>query len=152
VDKFDISKITTYQAGIAQASVHRSLQKLCDNILLPFGISKMQWMIIGAVSDAGAKGARISDLAKQLGTTVPYLTTSINLLESKGYLVRNANTADSRSKLVTINTKKLADLDTIEATLRDGLRKSIYADIEPEQFRTYLKVMYQLSGVDKNQK
>lgn len=152
MDKFDISKITTYQAGIAQASVHRSLQKLCDNILLPFGISKMQWMIIGAVSDAGAKGARISDLAKQLGTTVPYLTTSINLLESKGYLVRNANTADSRSKLVTINTKKLADLDTIEATLRDGLRKSIYADIEPEQFRTYLKVMYQLSGVDKNQK
>ena len=79
-NSLDLGKITTYQAGVAQAAMHRVLQKLCDNILQPFGISKMQWLIIGTALDAGKHGVRISDLAAQLGTTMPYLTTTVNLL------------------------------------------------------------------------
>lgn len=149
MDNSDLSKITTYQAGIAQAAAHRSLQKLCDDILEPFGISKMQWMIIGAVSDSGKSGVRISDLATRLGTTVPYLTTTINLLESRGFLVRAHNEKDSRSKLIKVSPDTTKKLDQIEATLRDGLRKSIYSNVDPAEFRSYIKVMYQIAGVDK---
>jgi DNA-binding MarR family transcriptional regulator len=147
VKNIDLSKITTYQAGAVQASMHRTLQQKCDEILLPFGISKMHWLIVGHVWDAGPEGIRISDLAASLGTTISYLTTATNSLEAKGYLMRKENDEDGRSKFIVINPKKVKKCREIERTLRAGLRSSIYAKINPEEFRTYLKVMYDLSSI-----
>lgn len=147
VEDDDLSKITTYQAGAVQASMHRLLQKQCDIILKPFGISKMHWMIIGHVWDAGSAGIRISDLSTNLGTTIPYVTTATNLLEAKGFLLRKGNAHDGRSKLVTINSKLIPKCQEIEHTLREGLRKSIYAKVNPAEFRVYMKVMYELKTV-----
>lgn len=150
MEKLDIHNITTYQAGAAQASIHRLLQKLSDDILTPYGITKMQWMIIGTVFDSGKAGVRISDLADNLSTTLPYLTTSINLLESKKILIRKNNAKDSRSKLVTVSTSFAPKFEQIEKSLRDGLRESIYAKVEPKDLNTYIKVLYQLREVGKN--
>lgn len=143
----DINKITTYKAGAVQASMHRLLQKQSDIILKPYRISKMHWMIVGHVLDASPKGIRISDLSKELGTTIPYITTAVNLLESKGYLLRKGNNEDGRSKLVIINSKFIPKCHEIERTLRAGLRKSIYAKVDPAEFRIYMKVMYELRTV-----
>lgn len=137
--------ITTYQAGIAQASAHRLLQKICDQILKPYGLTKMQWLIIGAVLDAGEQGIRITNLTQRIGTTMPYMTTSVNLLESKGILRRASNAGDNRSKVVTLADDFANKCDEIEQALRAGLRKTIYRDIDPAEFRTYLKVLFQLT-------
>jgi DNA-binding MarR family transcriptional regulator len=152
VDKYDLSNVTTYQAGVAQASMHRLLQKYCDDILRPFGITKMHWLIIGAILESDAKGARISDLATELSTTIPYLTNTINLLESKDILVRSNNADDSRSKLIRVAPSFEPKCAEIEITLREGLRKTIYSEIEPEDFRTYIRVLYQLSKVAEHPK
>ncbi len=143
-----LREITTYQAGIAQAAAHRTLQKYCDQILKPYGITKMQWLIIGTVHDSGSKGIRISNLAQMLGTTMPYMTTSVNLLELKNILTRSDNKQDSRSKLVTVADNFAAQCDEIEATLRDSLRKTIYSDIDSEEFRVYMKVLFQLREIE----
>ncbi len=143
--KIDLSRITTYQAGAAQASMHRLLQKQCDEILKPYGITKMQWLIIGHVLDAGKQGIRISDLAEKLSTTIAYLTTSINLLESRGTLIREDNASDSRSKLITVRPSFISECEKIEKTLRDGLRRSIYANVDQDEFLIYMKVLYQLN-------
>ncbi|MDQ3123241.1 MAG: MarR family transcriptional regulator [bacterium] len=145
----DLSNITTYQAGTIQAHVHRALQKRCDEILAPFGITKMHWMIIGNVMDAGSKGVRVSDLAEKLGTTISYLTTNVNLLEKTGFLLRTDNKEDSRSKYIKVMPNQLAKCRKIEKTLREDLRKTIYATIDPDEFRIYMKVMYQLKSVNK---
>lgn len=147
----DLSRITTYQAGVMQASTHRLLQKKCDDILRSYGISKMQWLIIGTVFDAGTSGVRLTDLAEQLDTTQSYLTTTINLLVSKTMLIRTDNIADSRSKFVSIDPDFAPICNNIEQTLRQALRRSIYAHIDPAEFRIYMKVLYQLSKFnDKN--
>lgn len=143
----DLAQVTTYQAGIVQAAAHRTLQKECDRILKPYGITKVQWLIIGAVLDAGEAGISISRLTQVLGTTMPYMTTSVTLLETKGWLVRNSNHQDNRSKLVTVAAGNVACCADIEQTLRNGLRATIYADIDPVEFRTYLKVLFQLRDV-----
>lgn len=142
----DLSMITTYKAGAWQASMHRNLQKRCDEILKPFGISKMNWMIVGHILDAGSKGIRISDLASKLGTTNSYLTTAINLLESKGFVVRSNNDKDSRSKLISINKEFVPKCELIEKTLRQGLRETIYLKVDPSEFRIYMKVLQQLNA------
>lgn len=147
MQQYNLATITTYHAGATQAYVNRKLQKVCDAILKPFGITKMQWLIIGNVFDSGDKGIRISDLADKLGTNAPYLTNAINLLEANKILSRTENSSDSRSKLVVVNDKFAAQCPEIEAALRDGLRKTIYADIDPLEFSIYIKVQEQLARV-----
>ncbi len=148
---FDIGRITTYQAGVAQASMHRLLQKLSDRILLPFGITKMQWLIIGTIHDAGAQGARISDVAETLDTTIAYLTNSINLLELRKILIRRDSLIDSRSRIVTVTAEFVPKIAMIEEAMRVSLRKSIYSEISREDFITYMKVVFQLIEVGKKQ-
>lgn len=141
-----LADVTTYQAGAAQAALHRNLQKYCDEILDPFGITKMQWLIIGHVLDAGRVGIRVSDLAKTLGTTIPYLTTGLHLLESKGFVKRQKNRDDSRSVLIVIQPEVIDTCNQIEHTLRKGLRRTVYAKVNQKDFLTYMKVLYQLQA------
>ncbi len=145
----NLSNITTYQAGAAQASMHRLLQKVSDDILKPYGISKMQWMVIGTALDAGDTGIRISDLAETLGTTISYITTTINYLVARDILIRVSNKKDSRSKLVTVNPNYKNRCKEIESALRIGLRSYIYSHINQIDFETYMKVLYQLQQIGR---
>ena len=110
----------------------------------------MHWLIIGTVLDRGESGVRLTDLAKSLNTTMSYITTAVNLLESKNILMRKGSDTDNRSKQISISPDFVPKCAEIEATLRTGLRKSIYAKVDTNDFRIYMKVMYQLSLVDKN--
>lgn len=144
----DISKISTYHVGVLQALVHRNLRRITDNILSPYEITKMQWLIIGVIYDSGKLGIRLTDLANEIGTTIPYITKETNLLLAKKIIKRSASSQDNRIKLVTINPKFLPTFKRIEADLRKGLREAIYSKIDPGEFITYLKVLNQLSNID----
>lgn len=143
----DLSTTTTYQAGIVQAAMHRKLQKFCDDILLPYGITKGQWLIIGAVFDNRATGIRISDLAEIVGTNVPFMTNTVNRLVDKKILMRVQNQLDSRSTLICLTPSFQPKCKTIEETLRNALRKEIYKDIPVDEFKIYMKVLYKLAGL-----
>jgi DNA-binding MarR family transcriptional regulator len=138
--------VTTYTAGIMQASAHRLLQKYCDAVLSKYGITKNQWLVIGTVFDSGPKGIRMTELAAKLDTTQAYITTTINLLESKDILVRQAHENDTRAKMITIHPDFAPKCDDIEATLRESLRKYVYKNVSPEDFQIYMKVLSQLSN------
>lgn len=146
----DLSKITTYQAGILQASTHRILQKQCDVVLKRYDLSKMHWLIIGCVLDSGTKGIRLTDLSEKVDTTISYITTAIKFLELKDILTRKGSDTDNRSKLVSINEAFIPKCAEIEENLRESLRASIYSHINPEELRTYIRVMYQLTAADKS--
>lgn len=141
----DLSKTTTYQAGIAQATMHRKLQKFCDDVLEPYGISKMQWLIVGTVLDHRSTGIRVSDLADIIGTNLPYMTNTVNKLEDKKILARVDNQLDNRSTFITITPAFAPKCKKIEATLRDALRQKVYAGVSFEDFRVYMKVLYILA-------
>lgn len=144
-----LKAITTYQAGILQSSTHRLLQKYSDEVLRPYGITKMQWMITGTILDAGKDGIRITDLAKTLDTTLSYLTNTINLLESKRILERTTDEQDERVKLVTVHPSFVPKCREIEKDLRNHLREVIYKDITPEEFQTYMIVLHKLSRIQE---
>lgn len=145
----NFTSMTTYNAGVMQASVHRSLQKHCDSILKPYGITKAQWLLIGTILEAGSPGIRVSDLAIKLNTTLAYLTNTLNLLESKKMVVRTVNNQDTRAKFVTIHPEFIEKCHEIEIVLREGLRKLVYAKINYDDFNTYMKVLFLLSTMDK---
>jgi DNA-binding MarR family transcriptional regulator len=143
----DLSKIATYQAGVAQSTVHRLLQKHTNDCLRPYGLSTMQWFVIGTIYDTGTDGISLTDLARKVDTTLSFLTTAINHLESRGILVRTESASDSRAKLVSVSPEFERIIPTIEEDLRNKMRKSFYAKVSPEDLRIYLKVLYQFASL-----
>ncbi len=140
-DTFTLGDLTTYQVGAMQAAAHRALKKHGDELLKDYGITSMQWHIIGAVLDKDDQGARISELADQLDTTMAFLTTNVNLLESKGILRRSDNKTDGRSRLIYVSKSFRPKCKEIEAALRTKLRQSIYSKLTPEELHTYIKAV-----------
>jgi DNA-binding MarR family transcriptional regulator len=146
-DFSDLSKITTYQSGVIQSAAFRALKKYTDDCLREHGITTMQWFIIGTLLDAGPKGMRITDLSYKVDTTLSFLTNTVNLLESKNMLVRLEHASDSRARMVTVSKVFRPKCKVIERDLRNKLRKTLYANISPEELRTYIKVLYELSNL-----
>lgn len=147
-DNFSLADLKTYHVGVLQSAAARALKKHKDECLAPYGLSGMQWVIIGVIYDAGSKGTRITDVAKMLDVTMAFLTNAVNLLESKGILERIENVHDSRSRMVRVTKKFRPSCVKIEEDIRNKLRKSVYAQVAPEELRTYIKVLYKFSELN----
>ncbi|HEX8182415.1 MAG TPA: MarR family transcriptional regulator [Candidatus Saccharimonadales bacterium] len=145
----DISNITTYQSGVAQSSAYRNLHKLFSKFLKDYDLTCMQWFVLGTIYDSGPGGIQLSKLATKLQTGLPFITNIINLLESKSMVVRRESETDSRAKFVSIAPDYRKECQQIEIDLRTKLRSSIYADITPDDLIIYIKVLYQLSAIQK---
>ena len=147
----DISQITTYQSGIAQAAAHRVVNRTVSDFLLRYDLTAMQWFTIGAISDAGKAGIRLSDLTRRLDTTLPYVTNTINLLESKNMVQKITHSGDSRIKLVSVTPAYSPQVAEIERELREHLRVVLYDEdhISRDELQTYISVLYKLSQAHK---
>lgn len=147
----DIGQIATYQSGIAQATAHRIINRIVSEYLIRHNLTAMQWFIIGHIYDAGDKGIKLGDLNRLLGTTLPYITNTINLLESKEIVFKKAHATDNRTKLVSINPAYRSKVEEIEAELRDELRDQLYKNdhITRDELQTYITVLYKMVEFDR---
>lgn len=149
----NIGAITTYQSGIVQASAHRLINREMAHFLLPYDLSCMQWFMIGHIYDAGSEGVRLTDLMRLLDTKLPFITNSINLLESRGIVEKRGHETDNRVKLVSIAPSYRKTVQVIEAHLREELRHLLYDndDISREELSAYITVLYKMiNAVGKN--
>lgn len=101
----------------------------------------MQWSIIGLVSDARADGVRISDLAHTLDTSLAFITTSVNVLEAKGFVRRAGHAQDNRAKLVRLSDDFAPKVAAIELGLHKKQQESLYNNIDNEDLTAYLRVL-----------
>lgn len=147
----DISNITTYQAGVAQSSAYRNLNKLFSAMLKTYDLTSMQWFVLGTIFDSGENGIQLTQLSTKLQTGLPFITNTINLLQSKGMVERRNSLTDSRSKSVFIAESFIPTCRQIEADLRGKMRTSVYGRISQEDLTVYLRVLYQLSQLDKTE-
>lgn len=131
----------TYHVGALESAAHRSMRQYKDALLSTYGISGMEWYVIGAVADAGPEGKRITELAKLLGTTMGFLTKTVNILEIKGAVRRVANAKDARSNYIVLDESYLKTCNEIEEQLRIELRKAVYDKLTPQELATYIKVL-----------
>jgi DNA-binding MarR family transcriptional regulator len=114
-------------------------------MLKEYSLTSMQWFVLGTIYDAGAEGIQLTQLSAKLQTGLPFITNTINLLESKGMVERRSSQTDSRSKSVAITEEYRIICERIESDLREKMRKSVYGTIKPEDLQIYIKVLYQLS-------
>ncbi|MBA3757958.1 MarR family transcriptional regulator [Candidatus Saccharibacteria bacterium] len=137
----ELSEITTYQAGMYQARSFRALKQLKNRILEPYGLTMMQWLVLGLIKDAGKTGVRTTTLAEQLDTTQAFITNTVNLLEVKKLVSRRTDAKDSRAHSIIFNKKHEKMVAKIEQELRHELRNTIYKKVTPEELKIYMKVI-----------
>ena len=144
----NMSTISTYQSGIAQATAHRITSRIISDYLIRYDLTAMQWFIIGHIYDAGSIGLTMTELGRIIGTTLPYTTNTINLLESKGIIKKKVHDTDSRTKIVTVNQAYTEIVSEIEAGLRDELRDNLYGQnhISREELQAYITVLYKINA------
>jgi DNA-binding MarR family transcriptional regulator len=136
-----LSQLTTYQAGILHAQSYRQLKRIKNEILGKHGLTMMQWAILGMIHDAGTRGTRMTELAQALDTTNAYVTTTINLLEAKGFVSRLTDEKDTRSKYVSLVPSRRKKIAEIEADVREELRKTLYGKVSRDELETFVRVL-----------
>src|SRR6185437_15059819 len=117
----DILQITTYESGILQSATHRLLSRIKTDYLGQYELTAMQWFVIGHVYEAGETGIRLSELMKIVDATMPFITTMVTLLESKGIIHKTSDVKDSRIKIATLNPKYRRTVQKIEKGLKQEL-------------------------------
>lgn len=148
----DISQISTYESGVMQATANRLLGRINADFLNQYGLTPMQWFVIGFAYDAGTAGVRLSDLKSILDTSMPFITNIVNQLESKGILQKLAHTDDNRVKIAVLSPRYKKTAEKIEAGLRDDLREKLYSasDITREELSAYITVLHKINQSNRN--
>jgi hypothetical protein len=97
-----LAEMSTWQSGLTQMAVHRVIRRYCDDFLQQYNLSTMQWLVIGAIYESGDKGTRVTDLAEKAGTTLSYMTTTLNKLQDMRIICRIDLPGDNRSRAMIV--------------------------------------------------
>jgi DNA-binding MarR family transcriptional regulator len=141
VTVMNTTDMPTYQAVILQSRAQRAIKASLTSALRAHGITMMQWSIIGLIADAGKNGLRISDAAHSLDTSLAFITTSVNVLEAKGFVHRTGHVHDNRAKMVSINPEFMSKIADIEASLKNEQRQTVYKDIADSELASYFTAL-----------
>lgn len=145
-----LGQISTYASGVIQSRVHRNLKKITGAIVQKHDLTMMQWFVIGTIYDHGDEGVRITDLAKQVDTTLAFLTNTINILQARKMVERLSHASDNRAKLVRVTNEFKKTIPIIEDSIRTDMRKVIYPNITPEELEIYIHVLMKLSQIPES--
>lgn len=145
----NLADLKTYQVGVLEAASHRALRAHKDSLLRGYGLTGVDWYLIGTVADAGEAGIRSTDLASTVGVTMGFLTKTVGMLDARNILQKTANAQDGRSAYIRLHPDYQTTFEEVEAALRDKLRHSLYNLITPEELKIYISVLNKFSTLDK---
>lgn len=137
--------IPTYRAAVAQSRAQRALKIKVSELLKTHSITMMQWSIIGLVFESGKDGMRISDLAKELNTSMAFITTIVNMLEAKSVVEKTNHERDSRAKVVRLSESFKPKVKEIETQMHSQLDTWLNTRADKNEIGTYFTVLNRLA-------
>jgi DNA-binding MarR family transcriptional regulator len=137
--------LPTYQAIVLESRAHRVMKATLAAALREHGVTMMQWSIIGFIADAGTHGARISDIARHLDTSLAFVTTTVNVLQQKGLVMRTEHAHDSRAKIVRLSPDFAKKTPAIEASLKKELNNEVFGGIASDALDGYFSVVQHIA-------
>lgn len=133
-----------YEICLLHARSDRALRAKVASLLDASGITMMEWLLLGVVAEAPAKGMTMSEIAQSLHVTLPQVTALVNKLLPLKLVKQKSASNDRRSRLVSLTNKGELVLDE-NRKLLDAARNDIFGDASKENVETYLKLLAKLS-------
>ena len=114
---------TSYRIGLLQAKAYRILKQRTTLVLAPFGISTIEWALLGLLADT--KGLRMKQLADELGVEAPFVTTMVQQLQKKLLVHLELNELDKRVKTLALTNEGKRFVTETEPQVRSAMRPII---------------------------
>jgi MarR family transcriptional regulator for hemolysin len=124
ITKFLTSNTTTYstyKTGLLQAKAYRALKQRTAELLKPFDLSTMEWVVLGSLSEMH-DGLTHTQIAELVGVETPFATNLVTALEEKKLVKRKLNPKDKRYKIVMLVPSARSTVATIEKQLRAEMK------------------------------
>jgi DNA-binding MarR family transcriptional regulator len=135
-----------YELGIAHMLLARKASAFRNRFLKPYGLSSAEWFILGLIqSKSAAGGIRVTDLANALDVQTTYITASVNVLRSGGYVDTLKDLDDARARLLVITKKGNEAFSAIEKSLTSEIDKALKGKVTREEFANYVHVIQAIS-------
>ena len=125
------------------------MRSLRDKRITKLDLSAPQIIILLSLQEMDC--AKVSDLARERGVSVPTMTGVIDRMEQAGYLKRTANKNDRRQVLIKLTPKGKNTVDKILQTVRKKWSGFAAALTEPER-RSYASILQKLIKVAETRK
>jgi len=121
-----------------------ALRREMEELLRPVGLTHAQWSVLAVIRHF--PGITPSQLEPILMIERPSVTSLLNGMANKGYIMRKDNPEDGRSKLLYLTEKgrKLAEETEHFASL---VEERVKAALTEEEFATLRKLLIKLAGV-----
>lgn len=113
------------------------------------GLSMSEIHMIEAVGKAGDAGAKLSDIADDLGITLPSVTISINKLASKGYIEKLKHAQDGRVVYAAL-TEKGRRIEKAHRYFHEQLVNSVTKELSEPEKTDLLKGVIKLNNFFKH--
>jgi Transcriptional regulators len=123
-------------------SVVHAMKQMLDNKLLPYDITNQQAHLLGYL-DAQLKSREEivqKDLESAMKLRGPSITSLLQGLERKGFIVRNTGNEDGRTKKVQITDKGEALISEVESSFME-LEKMLVDGLSEKEKADYLRML-----------
>ncbi|MDQ7092331.1 MarR family transcriptional regulator [Desulfosporosinus sp. PR] len=116
-------------------------QKL-DAKLIPYDITNQQARLLGYLDEQLKQGKDIvqKDLERTIKLRGSSITSLLQGLERKGFIIRNTGSRDGRTKQMRITEKGIALIDEVETAFQD-VEALILKGLSDEEKKIYLKLL-----------
>lgn len=133
-----------FELCLMHARADRTMREVVTKQLDPHGLTMMEWLVLGVVSQAPKNGFSMTQVAQILDVTLPQVTALVVVLVDHKLVKQTVLPEDRRGRQLTISSKGARLLDKIEGRVADAMR-SWSRDIPRDQMYAYMLTVSQLS-------
>lgn len=144
--KQTLHQTKSYEIGMADMLCSRRLHTLRQQILMDYGLTTMEWFVLGTIYDAHkAGGIRITDLASRFSVKSTYITATVNGLKQKNLANAYVDKEDARARLVVVTKKGIEQVPVIDGKLQAATEQLLAGIVSEKDFAAFLHTIKELA-------
>jgi DNA-binding MarR family transcriptional regulator len=128
--------IKSYETMLIVNQSQQSLKQMLSICLGHYGLTMMQWLVIGVLIEQPQKPI---DIARHIGVTPPYITMTLNQIKKLGYVTKTLIEDDGRSKIIVISSEGKALALEIEKKLMSCIEREM-GDLPAQDLSNFFQV------------
>lgn len=113
--------MTIYELCLLHSRADRAFRTLIAEQLEPHELTMMQWLLLGVVGRGPKDGLSMSDIAHEMGITLPQVTALLTDLTKRRLTKLKTQRRDRRSRHAQLTSKGEEVMKSAEAATESGL-------------------------------
>jgi DNA-binding MarR family transcriptional regulator len=129
-----------HELSMAQMFTSRNVGDFHQRTLKEYGLSSIQWLVLGVISGATTDGGiRVTDLATLFDVKTTYITSVLNSLRAKKYVETRYDPRDARVRLAIVTSTGAEQVTLIEKSMRKEIVRLLDGVVSGQDLEKYVQ-------------